>query len=736
MADDKHRTEDRCPLLTPEASFSSASRRPNMIVARDGSREDEERDTGANLVGPVMVEIDGKFYFAESARGQGYDESRIGSRSEDYAPDDDFVDTMFAESAPRRLRYEGLAPPLGAKAEPMRRSSKCHSETSMTELRRLRWRDETAVEKCGARDYEDTTVRQRSAPQWKYETTLTRSTPTVIAGLNPDVRDECQQSQGAAAERQMTRDVAPSYAKPRLPTGARKIDTDAMPRDGANEEPRLITPFNLTHTAPDSPEGAAARKADSRVSRTHARRDSRGNWEPQWEPGELTVSGDLEHPIHNEHCPRKYGDDQECRPYDSPRRTQSPYSRRTDTALNVVRHTVMKPDKFDVERIPLNTFLIQFETCCKYNGWSDRERAAHLKCCLAGEAAQILWDCHDVDCLTCDQLVEKLKTRFGTAGQKEKFMAELRARRRKRNESLPEMYHDIRRLMALAYPEHGGSELLETIGRDHFIRTLDDVDLEIKIRDKELADLDAAFKTALRIEACLKNLDAEDLTPRPRKNRDEERVSRQVTSGDPDTKSRIQELQSQVSDLRRQSDDLRRQRDEYNNELARLKCIHPHHTNILASGTLDTYTERLPSAPAAKRPEQRRKSAPKCYNCSRMGHIARSCTERLSRPPAAASEPEGVNTAQLIQNVTGQQNDPNSYGTYLRCRVNHEYRKCLLDTGSEVFLISVGMTNGLTLEPTEQKLFAANGTPIEVLGRVSAPMYLGSKRLSIDALVT
>ena len=47
----------------------------------------------------------------------------------------------------------------------------------------------------------------------------------------------------------------------------------------------------------------------------------------------------------------------------------------------------MKPDKFDSKRVPLNTFLIQFETRSEYNGWSEKEKIAQLRCCLTGDAA-------------------------------------------------------------------------------------------------------------------------------------------------------------------------------------------------------------------------------------------------------------------------------------------------------------------------------------------------------------
>ena len=68
--------------------------------------------------------------------------------------------------------------------------------------------------------------------------------------------------------------------------------------------------------------------------------------------------------------------------------------------------------------------------------------------------------------------------------------------------------------MMLAYPECGNSELFEVISWNHFfVRPHEDVELEIRVREKEPTYLDAACKAALRIEACIKSLDAEDRTP-------------------------------------------------------------------------------------------------------------------------------------------------------------------------------------------------------------------------------
>ena len=109
----------------------------------------------------------------------------------------------------------------------------------------------------------------------------------------------------------------------------------------------------------------------------------------------------------------------------------------------------MKPGKYDGST-SIDTFLIQFDTCAQYNGWSQREKAAYLKCCLSGSVGQILWESGDPSKLSYKELATKLRARYGSEGQRESFVAQLRVRKRGPTESLAELYRDIKRLMALA----------------------------------------------------------------------------------------------------------------------------------------------------------------------------------------------------------------------------------------------------------------------------------------------
>lgn len=141
----------------------------------------------------------------------------------------------------------------------------------------------------------------------------------------------------------------------------------------------------------------------------------------------------------------------------------------------------MKPDKF-AGNSSVETFLIQFGVCADYNGWDDTDRATQLKCCLSGMASQLLWDSGMLGELSDADLVDKLKARFVAAGLQERFAAELRSRRRRHGEPISELHADIKRLMALAYPDAAHSKLGQVIARDHLITSLNDRELELKVR--------------------------------------------------------------------------------------------------------------------------------------------------------------------------------------------------------------------------------------------------------------
>jgi len=125
----------------------------------------------------------------------------------------------------------------------------------------------------------------------------------------------------------------------------------------------------------------------------------------------------------------------------------------------------------------------------------------------------------------------------------ERFQTELRCRRRSKGESLRELAQDIRRLMALAYPGERSS-LADHVARDAFLSALDDPEFELKIREREPADLDTAVKIAHRYEVSRSVVDASSST--------RHRVTRRVTEDPTVFPPDMSELESRVVTLERQ----------------------------------------------------------------------------------------------------------------------------------------------------------------------------------------
>jgi len=62
--------------------------------------------------------------------------------------------------------------------------------------------------------------------------------------------------------------------------------------------------------------------------------------------------------------------------------------------------------------------------CADYNEWSDVDKAAQLKCYLTGIGAQMLWDGEVSNHMSYNKLLSKLKSRFGSGYQHERFAVE------------------------------------------------------------------------------------------------------------------------------------------------------------------------------------------------------------------------------------------------------------------------------------------------------------------------
>jgi len=120
--------------------------------------------------------------------------------------------------------------------------------------------------------------------------------------------------------------------------------------------------------------------------------------------------------------------------------------RRKDDSLSKERHSAhrkhrqrIKVDKYDGSTC-VEVFLCRFEDIADYNDWDEADKLAHLKAALAGPAEYLMAESKG---LTYQDMKEKLRRRYSNREQQERFKVELRTRRRRADESLQALSHDV-----------------------------------------------------------------------------------------------------------------------------------------------------------------------------------------------------------------------------------------------------------------------------------------------------
>ena len=177
---------------------------------------------------------------------------------------------------------------------------------------------------------------------------------------------------------------------------------------------------------------------------------------------------------------------------------QIPQEHQVRGYVNQARRPCIIPDRFDGS-IPWRDYKEHFEACAAINDWAVKEKARFLAASLKGVAQQVLGDKSEPSYHELTQLLER---RFGPGQRAEVYLADLRGRQRKPNESIQELGHAIRRLTALAYPELA-RDAQDRLGKTHFIDAEPDKEIRMGIYRANPASLDEAIRIALEIESFM-----------------------------------------------------------------------------------------------------------------------------------------------------------------------------------------------------------------------------------------
>ena len=330
-------------------------------------------------------------------------------------------------------------------------------------------------------------------------------------------------------------------------------------------------------------------------------------------------------------------------------------------------------------------------------------------CALTGDAAQLLWDMGSEGVVTSSGLISQLRARFGSANQTALYRTQLKCRRRGKTESLSELVNDIRRLMVLAYPGPT-TAVTESFACDAFLEALNDRELALKIREKEPPSLEDAYQSAMRLEAY-------NQTP---VQSDKERKPQNVRVSHESQDSR-NALPNDWREFMREFGQLQHEKfNKLSNDLKEVvtSIIQPS-TTSRASADQHVGQSAQPSGGYRRRlPFGRNRE---CFNCGKEGHLRSQCREPSNRSNDGTTEGNSQTRSQPGQPVLGSPVNQTNHvrgdrGAYLRVKIGRHQHLALLDTGSEVTLVPSNFVSTNQMIPTDQKLQAANGSEITVLG--------------------
>ena len=331
---------------------------------------------------------------------------------------------------------------------------------------------------------------------------------------------------------------------------------------------------------------------------------------------------------------------------------------------------------------------------------------------MVNNAAQILWDMRSEGVEESSDFIAQLRARYSSANQTTLYRTQLKYRRRNRGECLAALVNDIRRMVVLAYPGPT-SPMKEAVACDAFVDALGDVDMALKIREREPPTLEDAFQYALRLEAYS--------------------GSAAVKPADCDRIGHVrmlQEAQAPEDRCLEYLEEMGRWQHEnfqqfFNEMRAALKGQPKanHETRVVADNQHETPSRSGVADGRGRRPVR---PPPVGFGYGQPGHIRPQCPNR--------ERPEVDTEAPRVQPVTSD-HVRSEKGVYLPLTIGRRKRLALLDTGSETTLVPYSWVQGRKLSSSDQILRAANGSEICVKGEIRLKVRVGDLTLPMDCIV-
>lgn len=377
--------------------------------------------------------------------------------------------------------------------------------------------------------------------------------------------------------------------------------------------------------------------------------------------------------------------------------------RQKKTEHEAVRSGV-KTDKYDGSTSWVD-FKSHFEICATLNKWSVAEMGMHLAVSLRGQAQGVLGNLPEGEKCNYRLLCKALEERFLPTNQTELYRAQLRERRQKATETLPELGQEIRRLTNLAYPT-APVEVRETLAKEQFIDALRDRDMRLRVKQARPADLNDAVRHAVELDA----FQAAD------QRMHESPTYARSTHNEDEKLDPISILTKAVVDLK---EEIKVLKDE------------------------KRHTESLQSV------QRRSGQKPKvvCHFCKKQGHVKANCFKYLKSLGKAASKYDSsgregypafrnsrdkTNTGNKEAGKSGVTCKVGEAGMFIHAEIKGKVVKFLVDSGATLSIISPDIVNsvvGVTsnFAKLDRPIVTANGSRLKTDGLVTITFKLGNE---------
>ncbi|XP_070532957.1 uncharacterized protein [Ptychodera flava] len=251
-----------------------------------------------------------------------------------------------------------------------------------------------------------------------------------------------------------------------------------------------------------------------------------------------------------------------------------------ERGIPIPHKPLVTPDRFD-GRSPWREYLKRFQSCSAINGWSSLQKGQSLAASLRGPAQKVLNKISNVGDISFTELVDHLEQRYGTSGQSEKYLWQLKNCKRRRDESLADLGQSVLELTELAYPELD-CKAIDRLARQYFVEAIPDQNVRMDLHRERPRCLEEAIRAAISIEAYL--------------HTEDDRLGK-----------RRQHIRVVKSD------------NEYNTPLPQQTTSTQNLTDIYG---LIQAIHRDQIKEQNQRDERRRRG--ECFNCGRTGHIRRT----------------------------------------------------------------------------------------------------------------